>query len=92
VAEAHDRLIYMDIKRVKLFSFVKYWNLIFIKSITMKKANRIAMIIGVIGIVNGLIQVYQGQKFQDYFFSLFIGITLFGTAYFNYKELQNTKK
>jgi uncharacterized membrane protein HdeD (DUF308 family) len=57
----------------------------------MKNVNMIAMIIGVIGIINGLIQIFQEQNFQDYFFSLFIGITLFGTAYFNSKELRYKK-
>ncbi|MEP0987646.1 hypothetical protein [Ekhidna sp.] len=49
----------------------------------IKSTNLIAMVIGAIGIAVGLYELITGSPFREYFFSLFIGISLLGTAYIN---------
>ena len=52
----------------------------------VQSVNLIVMIIGSIAIILGIYNLSTGGAFQDYFFEIFIGITLFGTAYFNNNE------
>lgn len=49
----------------------------------MKKTTtvKIVIVIGVLSILAGAWQAYNGKPFQDYFFSLFIGVTLIGTGW-----------
>ena len=47
------------------------------------------MVIGIVSIAFGLYGIFKGKTFEDYFFSLFIGITLFGIGYINAKEWKN---
>ena len=54
----------------------------------LQTVNVIAMIIGLVGIGFGIYGLIAGSEFQNYFSNLFIGITLFGTAYIN----QQSKK
>ncbi|MCB0701503.1 MAG: hypothetical protein R2863_06615 [Candidatus Kapaibacterium sp.] len=53
----------------------------------MKSANLIAMVLGLISIVLGIYQVISGSEFSVYFFSLFVGVTLAGIGFINYKKL-----
>jgi len=52
----------------------------------IQSTNLIAMIIGLIAILAGIIAAISSDSFEDYYFSLFIGIALFGTAYLNHRE------
>ena len=52
----------------------------------IKRTNQIVMIIGAISIAAGIYFAVTGQAFNDYFMPLFLGITLFGTAYLNQKN------
>jgi uncharacterized membrane protein HdeD (DUF308 family) len=51
-----------------------------------KKASIISMIIGVVGIAFGLYGAFTQAEFQNYFMSLFLGATLFGTGYIQYTD------
>lgn len=52
----------------------------------MTKSVKITLIIlSALSIIGGLIQAFSGSEFSDYFFGLFIGVTLLGTVLF-YKE------
>jgi uncharacterized membrane protein HdeD (DUF308 family) len=53
----------------------------------MKSANLIAMFLGLISIILGIYQVVNGNEFSVYFFSLFVGVTLAGVGFINYKNL-----
>lgn len=57
----------------------------------LKSTNIAAMAIGILAIGFGLYGAFTGSTFQEYFFTLFIGICLFGTAYINNSAL-NSKK
>jgi len=59
----------------------------------MKKKNnkslyRILMILGAITFVTGMLELFSGSEMKDYFFPIFIGITLMGTAYINNNKKQ----
>ncbi len=55
----------------------------------LKSANIVAMIMGLLSIAFGIYTLMQGKPFGEYFFSIFIGITLFGVAWYNNKALKN---
>lgn len=50
------------------------------------------MIIGLVGIAFGLYGAIKGDAFQDYFFSLFIGASLFGVAFLNHSAWKKKKR
>lgn len=52
----------------------------------IKYANIVSMVIGAISVVVGIFQLINGDSAKDYLLTLIIGISLLGTAYFNYKE------
>lgn len=54
----------------------------------IKSANVVAMIIGLIGIVFGIYSLAQGQTLEESGYTLFIGITLFGAAFINHRQLK----
>jgi uncharacterized membrane protein len=47
------------------------------------------MTLGVISMLVGLFSFSTGGDFSAYFYSIFIGITLIGTTYYNYKKKKN---
>lgn len=49
----------------------------------LKSTNMAAMAIGILAIGFGLYGAFTGSTFQEYFFTLFIGLCLFGTASLN---------
>ena len=51
----------------------------------IQNINILVMIIGAFSIIAGIYVATTGGEFQDYFFSIFIGFTLFGSGYFNNK-------
>lgn len=53
----------------------------------MKAANLIAIILGLISIGLGIYQLANGNEFSVYFFSLFVGVTLAGVGFINYKKV-----
>ena len=60
----------------------------------MKKihnASLIGIIIGAVAILMGIYELATNGSFNDYFFLLFIGTTLAGSAYF-YNQTLNKKK
>lgn len=57
----------------------------------IEKANLAAMIIGGISVLFGLYGLFQGSDLGDTSFSLFIGATLLGTAYFNHVAQHKNK-
>lgn len=57
----------------------------------LKSANIVAMIIGLLGIAFGIYSLIVGKPFSEYYLSIFIGVTLFGLAYFNNKALKEKK-
>jgi hypothetical protein len=54
----------------------------------LKSANIVAMMIGLLGIAFGIYSIIQGKSFGENFFSIFVGITLFGVAWYNNKALK----
>ncbi|MDF1697601.1 MAG: hypothetical protein P1U56_17280 [Saprospiraceae bacterium] len=54
--------------------------------------NKIVMVIGILGIISGIIMAVKGSTFQDYFYGLFIGFTLLGTAYYNNKKWKESNQ
>ncbi len=58
----------------------------------IEKANLVAMIIGAIALLFGLYKLFNGSLFRDTIFILFIGASLFGTAYFNHREWKNRRQ
>lgn len=54
----------------------------------IKSANVVAMIIGLVGVAFGIYSLAQGQTLKESGYTLFIGITLFGAAFLNYKQLK----
>lgn len=52
----------------------------------MKKDNKVgAFLIGIgsVSVLAGILLAFIGAPFEQYFFSIFIGLTLAGTAWFN---------
>lgn len=54
----------------------------------MKSVNATVIIIGLIGVLFGAYDVYEGGVSNNALFLIFIGIVLCGTAYFNNEELK----
>lgn len=57
----------------------------------IQQTNRIVMVIGAISILFSGYSAYIGQPFNEYFFGLIIGISLFGVAYLNNRALKKNK-
>lgn len=49
-------------------------------------ANRISMATGIISFLLGVYLVMTGRGYDDFFFPIFLGFTLAGSAYFNLQE------
>lgn len=58
----------------------------------LKLVTVVVLIIGVFGIVAGIYFALTGGDFSQYFFIIFLGITLVGTSIINYKEWQKKVK
>ncbi len=56
-----------------------------------KSTLKIVTVIGLLSIAIGLYNLLNGEVFSTYFFPLFIGVSLAGTAYFS-KEKFNKEK
>lgn len=54
----------------------------------MRSANVAAMLIGIVGVVFGIYSMVQGQTLEKSGYTLFIGLTLFGVAFINYRLLK----
>jgi uncharacterized membrane protein HdeD (DUF308 family) len=52
----------------------------------------IVLIIGALSIVLGLVQLFAPEPSMDHFFSLFIGVTLVGTAFFQLRKKDSKDK
>jgi len=52
----------------------------------MDQTNIVIIIIGILGIITGIYLAISGSLFIEYFSSLFLGITLIGSAYINHKS------
>ena len=55
----------------------------------IKQVNTMIMVIGTLSIISGVYLAFNGQAFQEYYFSILIGISLFGTAYYNNQKVNN---
>lgn len=58
----------------------------------IKQVNIMIMVIGSLSIISGVYLAFKGQPFQEYYFSILIGVSLFGTAYYNNQKVNNEKK
>lgn len=54
----------------------------------IRSANVAAMLIGIIGVVFGIYSLIQGQTLEESGYTLLIGMTLFGAAFINYRQLK----
>ena len=52
----------------------------------------IVMIIGILSIILGLVELFAPKPSMDHFFSLFIGVTLAGTAFFQMRKKDSKDK
>jgi uncharacterized membrane protein HdeD (DUF308 family) len=48
----------------------------------MQHLNKIVLVIGIIALVFGLYRLFKGDNFEEYFYGIFLGITLIGTAWY----------
>jgi hypothetical protein len=50
---------------------------------TKTSTYKILVAMGILSTLAGIYQLYVGKEFSEYFFSIFIGISLAGAAYFS---------
>lgn len=55
----------------------------------VRRVNIMIMVIGTLSIISGAYLAFQGQPFQEYYFSILIGVSLFGAAYYNNQKMKN---
>ena len=53
---------------------------------SFKSAHKIAIVIGVVGVLVGIYGAVSGQKFSQYFITIVIGASLAGTGLINWKN------
>ena len=53
----------------------------------LKLVNQLVMVIGSLSVLSVVFLALKGHPFQSYYFSILIGVVLFGTAYFNNRQM-----
>lgn len=70
-------VVYCDIWKVDFSQF---------NQTRMKNANKVAIIIGLIGIAFGIVSAISSSPFEEYGMTIFLGISLAGVGWINSKS------